>query len=179
MSVVLPPALSDAPDQAGALTRRQREVLRALRRLLASTAHPVTLDALCAALGLSSRGSLHKHVQALVSAGLLEPPRGLRRGLALTRAGRVAAGEVPMPGELATGDPTPQASPVSPAPVRRAARGEVSRVRVEDVDSTLPLLGRVAAGRPIEALEGAERFDPGSTGAGSRGSTHLKSAGTR
>ena len=69
---------------------------------------------MCAALGLASRGSLHKHVQALVDAGLVEPLEGRRRGLRLASAGE-------------------QAPPVG----------------------TLPLLGRIAAGRPIEAIADA------------------------
>jgi repressor LexA len=63
-------------------------------------------------LGLRSRGSLHKHVQALIAAGLVEPLNGLRRGIRL-------------------------AAPASSA-------------------DTLPLLGRIAAGRPIEALPQAQ-----------------------
>jgi len=143
--------VSPAPAGSERLTRRQRQVLEALARLLASASAPVTLDAVCAALGLTSRGSLHKHVQALVSAGLIEPPRGLRRGLELTRAGRVAADDGPS-GPLAS------------------SGGSAAMVQPEgDEGSTLPLLGRVAAGRPIEALEVPERFDPGAAWRGRRG----------
>ena len=96
------------------LTRRQRELLAVLRDWPADTPAP-TLDQLCAALGLRSRGSLHKQVQALVDAGLVEPMEGLRRGVRLTPAA------------------------------------------VDDAD-TLPLLGRIAAGRPIEAISRDERI---------------------
>ncbi len=143
-----PVSSSPTPDDSIAvegpvgLTRRQREVLRCLSRLLASSTDPVTLDRLCATLGLASRGSLHKHVRALASAGLVEPPRGLRRGLALTRSGLSAiAGEAPR--SLAT------------------PRGVGMDAPSDGPDGALPLLGRVAAGRPIEAIETPERFDPG------------------
>ena len=63
-------------------------------------------------LGLRSRGSLHKHVRALIAAGFVEPLGGLHRGVRLV----------------------PQ----------------------ETVDEGLPLLGRIAAGRPIEALPQTE-----------------------
>ncbi len=98
------------------LTRRQREILDFLRQEAATFDHPPTLDELAAALGMRSRGSLHKQVQALVDAGLVEPMNRTRRGVRLTAA---AAAE----------------------------------------DGTLPLLGRIAAGRPIEAVAGSERLE--------------------
>lgn len=45
--------------------------------------HPPTLDELCRALKLSSRGSLHRHIQALVDAGLVEPMEHKQRGVRL------------------------------------------------------------------------------------------------
>lgn len=97
------------------LTPRQQQVLDCLRRQAADGAQAPTLDRLCARLGLRSRGSLHKHVQALIAAGLVEPIDGRHRGIRLV------------------------------APVA--------------TDDTLPLLGRIAAGRPIEALPQAETME--------------------
>lgn len=94
------------------LTPRQRTVLETLRDLAREGRAP-SLDALCAELGLRSRGSLHRHVQALVAAGLVAPMAGQHRGVHLTAA----------------------------------ALGE---------DEALPLLGRIAAGRPIEAVTDTE-----------------------
>jgi repressor LexA len=113
----------------GRLTRKQAELLEWLRENLPHAAHPPSLDDVCASLGLASRGSLHKHVQALVEAGLVEPLQGRQRGLVLTAAG--AGSGVPAPG-----------------PTARSA-------------GVLPLLGRVAAGRPIEALEGDDTIEVG------------------
>ncbi|NIM28733.1 MAG: transcriptional repressor LexA [Gammaproteobacteria bacterium] len=95
------------------LTRRQQAILEHLRARRDGDTHPPTLDELCRALGLRSRGSLHKHIQALVEAGYIEPMSGKQRGV---------------------------------------------RLRADDPDriGTLPLLGRIAAGRPIEALENPE-----------------------
>jgi repressor LexA len=90
------------------LTRRQQEVLDLLRQRAADGAPPPTLDALCAQLGLRSRGSLHKHIQALVAAGHVAPMQGRHRGIRLCAA--------------------------------------------DAAEGTLPLLGRIAAGRPIEAV---------------------------
>jgi len=94
------------------LTQRQQEVLECLRDQAQAQARPPTLDGLCALLGLRSRGSLHKHVRALVAAGLVEPLDGRRPGIHL-----------------------------------------VAQAPPPDV---LPLLGRIAAGRPIDALAQSE-----------------------
>lgn len=65
------------------LTRRQQEIFDFLREHLDDFPHPPTLDELCDALGLSSRGSLHKQIQALIDAGLVEPMNNQRRGIRL------------------------------------------------------------------------------------------------
>lgn len=98
------------------LTARQHDVLAYLRQQAEDGhGHAPSLDEVCAALGLKSRGSLHKHVQALVEAGLVHRQGGRKRGLHLTPAAREDAG-------------------------------------------TLPVLGRIAAGLPIEALGGDRRL---------------------
>jgi repressor LexA len=103
-------ATAEEPRVTATLTRRQLEIYEYLRTHLDAFPHPPTLDELCEALGLSSRGSLHKQVQALIEAGLVEPMNHLRRGIRL----------------VATDEPaTPDG---------------------------LPLLGYIAAGRPIEAV---------------------------
>lgn len=99
-----------------ALTRRQESIVQHLRERQRVGAPAPTLDELCRALGLRSRGSMHKHVQALVAAGLVEPLSGKQRGVRL----------------------------------RAAPDHELS---------TLPLLGRIAAGRPIEALEDPQELE--------------------
>lgn len=90
------------------LTRRQQEIYAILRDNADRFEHPPSYDELCHLLGLSSRGSLHKHVQALIQAGLVEPMDGLHRGIRLV-------------------EPTVE-------------------------EEGIPFLGRIAAGRPIEAI---------------------------
>jgi repressor LexA len=99
-----------------ALTRRQQAILEYLRESQLRHTHPPTLDELCSALGLRSRGSMHKHVTALVQAGYVEPLSGKQRGVRLSEA-------------------------------------------KEDDPSTLPLLGRIAAGRPIEAVQDSQELE--------------------
>jgi len=102
------------------LTRRQLEIYAFLKDHLDDFAHPPTLDELCEALGLSSRGSLHKQLQALIEAGLVEPMNHLRRGIRLVRGDEVAEADgLPLLGTIAAGRPieavaTPQTLQVPP-----------------------------------------------------------------
>jgi repressor LexA len=86
------------------LTRRQQEILDFLRDHAHGLEHPPTLDELCAMLGLHSRGSLHKHVQALVAAGYVEPMDGQHRGVRLIPQEPEDAG-IPLLGTIAAGQP--------------------------------------------------------------------------
>jgi len=104
-----------------ALTRRRQEILDRLHRRDDAGEPPPTLDELCALLGLRSRGSLHKHIQALVAAGLVDPLNGQHRGVRLV----------------------PQSQP-DPDQAR---------------DDLLPLLGKIAAGCPIEAIAQPEQIE--------------------
>lgn len=85
------------------LTRRQQDIYDYLQRNAEQFAHPPTYDELCHALGLSSRGSLHKHIQALIDAGLVEPLAG-RQGIRLVEWEQ-AEGGIPHLGSIAAGRP--------------------------------------------------------------------------
>jgi repressor LexA len=97
------------------LTRRQQDVLALLRQRAAAQDRAPTLEELCALLGVRSRGSLHKHIRALIEAGLVEPSAGRHRGIRLV----------------------PEAA----------------------CENSLPLLGKIAAGRPIEAIPQPEQIE--------------------
>ena len=97
-------------DAAASLTKRQKQIYDYLFDHQDATP---TLDELCEALGLSSRGSMHKHVMGLIDAGLVAPMDRKQRGVRLQ---------------------SPDAAN----------------------DDELPLYGYIAAGRPIEALDGGE-----------------------
>ncbi len=86
------------------LTRRQQDIYDYLRDNADSFDHPPTYDELCESLGLSSRGSLYKHIQALIQAGLVEPVDGLHRGIRLVEQRDVAEG-IPLLGTIAAGRP--------------------------------------------------------------------------
>jgi len=85
------------------LTRKQQEIYDFLRSNAERFDHPPTYDELCAQLGLSSRGSLHKHIQALVEAGVVQPLEG-RQGIRLVEQQAAESG-IPHLGVIAAGRP--------------------------------------------------------------------------
>ena len=86
-----------------ALTRRQQAIYQYLREY--EQEQPPTLDEMCKDLGLRSRGSLHKHIQALIQAGLVEPLHGKHRGIRLTPAQEGQSEDLPFLGKIAAGQP--------------------------------------------------------------------------
>lgn len=118
------------------LTRRQQEIYAYLRDHLDDFPHPPTLDELCEALGLSSRGSLHKQIQALIDAGLVEPMNNLRRGIRLIDEDAPGVADddgLPLYGYIAAGQPieaisNPETIDV-PAQLRTTKRCYVLEVR--------------------------------------------------
>ncbi|MDH5229466.1 MAG: transcriptional repressor LexA [Gammaproteobacteria bacterium] len=89
------------------LTKRQQEIYHFLETHLNQFEYPPSLDELCHALGVRSRGSMHKHIQALVDAGLLEPMSGKQRGIRLKNifSSSEDAHCLPFLGDIAAGIP--------------------------------------------------------------------------
>lgn len=87
------------------LTRRQQAIYNYLRENLEFFEHPPSLDELCQALGLRSRGSLHKHIQALIDADLVEPLEGKKRGIRLRQDTIREEEGMPFLGYIAAGQP--------------------------------------------------------------------------
>ena len=85
------------------LTRRQQQIYDYLVENQAFFDHPPTYDELCQALGLTSRGSLHKHIQALIQAGLIEPMDRTHRGIRLVLQPEEEG--IPFLGTIAAGRP--------------------------------------------------------------------------
>lgn len=98
------------------LTRKQKEIFEFLLSNQQKFSYPPTLNEVCLALGLSSRGSLHKHIQALIEAGLVEASDRKQKGVRLTEKAK---------NYLAT----------------------------EETAGSLPFVGYIAAGKPIEAIQ--------------------------
>lgn len=77
------------------LTRKQYEIVDFLLQNQHAYRHPPTLEQLCAGLGLKSRGSLHRLVQGLIAAGLVEPMDRKHRGVRLTEKAKQSRNAAP------------------------------------------------------------------------------------
>ena len=118
---------------------RKQKILDTIARTVAERGYPPSVREIADAVGLASTSAVHHHLIALERDGLLERGSHSSRALRLTRQ-QVAS--------------------------RRVADRRVTpfRMPVERDVLTLPVLGEIAAGQPIEAYaEAAETLDvPGS-----------------
>jgi repressor LexA len=92
------------------LTRRQREIFNFLRDNSEHFSRPPSLDELCSALGMASRGSMYKHIMALIKAGLVEPFAGNKQGgvrlsIQAQNDDEIAEQGLPFIGSIAAGIP--------------------------------------------------------------------------
>ncbi len=111
------------------LTRRQREIFNFLRDNQDHFTRPPSLDELCAALDMASRGSLYKHIMALINAGLVEPFNGNKQGgVRLTAQARMEGDAVeqglPFVGSIAAGKPIEALETVSYMTVPEALKSD-------------------------------------------------------
>jgi repressor LexA len=98
------------------LTPTQDRALTFIRRYLKRRGYAPSLIEIAEGIGITSKGTAHRHVQALADAGRIRLISGRKRGIELVDEDGI--------------------SPTS-----------------------LPLLGRIAAGLPIEAIVGQDRLD--------------------
>jgi repressor LexA len=110
-----------------ALTRRQKEVYDFLTQFIEDNGYSPSFEEIGAGLKLSSLATVHKHISNLEEKGLLKRDYNRSRSIDLLKPrGRM----------------------------RQLLSGASARVQVASHE--LPLLGRIAAGRPLEALENPE-----------------------
>lgn len=98
------------------LTPTQDRALTFIRRYLNRRGYAPSLIEIAEGIGITSKGTAHRHVQALAAAGRIRLIPGRKRGIELVD------------------------------------EAEISK-------TSLPLLGRIAAGQPIEAIADQERLD--------------------
>ncbi len=111
---------------------RQEKILDFMRKEIKEKGYPPTVREICAALNIKSTSTAHKDIAELVSAGFLIKDPSKPRALMLV----------------------PQEEPQKEEP----AAPETTPVRDDVVD--IPVVGRVAAGTPILAVENVEEYIP-------------------
>jgi repressor LexA len=110
------------------LTPRQLQLLEAIARFQASRHYSATIQELASAINIS-RTTVFEHLAALREKGLVGGCPNKARSLKLTRQGQ-----------------------------RLLKECSVQEAAVAEDTEGLPLVGRVAAGRPIDAIEQGERL---------------------
>ncbi len=120
------------------LPPRQQDVLNAIVELTDGHGYPPTLQELATALGLKNRMTVHQHVVALKKKGLVIWEPKLNRSLRVAQEGlsyvTVDRNKHPVDHDL----------------------GAIHEDEEEHQTSGVPLAGRIAAGRPIDAFETPE-----------------------
>ncbi|HLY60095.1 MAG TPA: transcriptional repressor LexA [Terriglobia bacterium] len=144
-----------------ALTRRQKQVLDCLVGFINRQGYSPSFEEIGESLGLSSLATVHKHLDTLEKKGFI------RRGYNQSRSVEVVAvpGTVPFARtalrslrKKSGGDPRRSASHVSAA-LGAGLAGALGSLE-------FPLLGRIAAGQPVEAISNPETFSLGDFAAG-------------
>jgi len=140
------------------LTHLEARVLAAIERHIRAEGVAPTIAELAGNLRLKSKGTVHRYVQSLIAKGRLERQgngwRGLRIvGLTMPHQ-PTNVQRLPAParaGSLSHLPPVSNVEKPMPLPV------EISKETTGDF--RIPLLGRIAAGQPIEAIEDANYLD--------------------
>jgi repressor LexA len=125
-----------------ALTRRQKQVLDFLVAFINERGYSPSFEEMGSSLGLSSLATVHKHIENLEKKGFI------RRGYNQSRSIDVIA----LPG------PVPFGKTAVPARRRNRIRPLVPAAALATGALEFPLLGRIAAGRPVEAFPTSETF---------------------
>jgi repressor LexA len=147
-----------------ALTRRQKEVLDFLVGFINKHGYSPSFEEIGDSLRLSSLATVHKHLQTLERKGFI------RRGFNQSRSVEVVA----VPGSV----PFAKTALRPFTPRKGASRknretfpvGELPPGMLGNIE--FPLLGRIAAGQPVEAIPNPETFSFGDF-TGNRGSIYV------
>ncbi|MEP9377667.1 transcriptional repressor LexA [Aquabacter sp. CN5-332] len=128
------------------LTRKQYDLLRFIHERLKETGVPPSFDEMKEALDLRSKSGIHRLITALEERGFIRRLPNRARALEVVR----------LPDSVAPGLASPRAGRgFSPSVIE----GSLGRVRpmAEDEDVaptvTVPVMGRIAAGSPISAIQ--------------------------
>jgi repressor LexA len=140
-----------------ALTRRQKQVFDFLVNFINRKGYSPSFEEIGAGLELSSLATVHKHLQTLEKKGFI------RRGYNQSRSVEVVAVPASVPFAKAAVQPFGGPRAVADDGERHGAMRPVAAFNPAPVLGNMeyPLLGRIAAGQPVEAVPSAETFSFG------------------
>jgi repressor LexA len=134
-----------------ALTKRQKQALDVVQRFISTHGYSPSFEEIARALKLSSLATVHKHIATLEKKGFI------RRGYNQSRSIDVVA----VPGLVPFARTPRQRAGSQGGEGRVVAEGQ-DRVPAESLGTLeLPLLGRIAAGQPVEAVANPETLSLG------------------
>jgi repressor LexA len=130
------------------LTEKQKDLLLLIHRRVQQTGVPPSFDEMKDALDLKSKSGIHRLITALEERGFVRRLPHRARALEIVK----------LPEALieASRRENHQTAQRSPAPVDTASERVLQfkpRARAEPVEAGIPLMGRIAAGVPISAIQ--------------------------
>jgi repressor LexA len=136
-----------------ALTRRQKQVLDFLIHFINRHGYSPSFEEMAGGLHLSSLATVHKHLQVLERKGFI------RRRYNQSRSVEVVA----IPGSVPYGKSLPRAAAAQQGSGHTLQDGTTADIGNFDslLNLEFPLLGRIAAGQPVEAIPQPENFSLG------------------
>jgi repressor LexA len=139
--------LTDRSPERGAamLTRKQHELLRFIHERLKESGVPPSFDEMKDALGLRSKSGIHRLITALEERGFIRRLPNRARALEVIRLPESVAPAL-RPTTLGRFSP----SVIEGSGGRARPRGEVAEAQT---GTRVPVMGRIAAGVPISAIQ--------------------------
>ena len=140
-----------------ALTRRQKQVFDFLVDFINGHGYSPSFEEIGAGLDLSSLATVHKHMQTLEKKGFI------RRGYNQSRSVEVVAIPASVPFSKTAVQPFGRRKTAADEGSHGPAMAPVAAFLASPVlgNMEFPLLGRIAAGQPVEAIPNAETFSFG------------------
>ncbi len=139
-----------------ALTRRQKQVFDFLVGFINRRGYSPSFEEIGDGLKLSSLATVHKHMQTLEKKGFI------RRGYNQSRSVEVVAIPASVPFAKTAVRPFGRRKPAAEANGHHAAGASAALIPSQVLGNMeFPLLGRIAAGQPVEAIPQAETFSFG------------------
>lgn len=160
---------------AAALTRFESRLLEAVATHIGRAGHAPTIAELAEQLGVQSRGSVHRYLQSLISKGFLHKDGRGWRNIRLVKSAGVSATGASAGATAAVLPASVSAQLQQPGfPETRRAENirtgnkitrqvnqliELNEHELKEKFPKIPLLGKIAAGMPIEAISDEEHLD--------------------
>ena len=123
------------------LTKKQHELLMFIHERIKETGVSPSFDEMKEALDLASKSGIHRLITALEERGFIRRLAHRARALEVTK----------MPEQATTASPRGGRAPFKPGVIEGG--GRLSSVEAANDTRDLPMLGKIAAGTPIAAIE--------------------------